>query len=68
MYIRALRELSLSPLVGLSLYPFVVSLFQFIHLFINFFLHIFYPGTDVMILKIFLPKNLAKILPFFSSN
>jgi hypothetical protein len=26
------------------------------------------PGTDVMIFKIFLPKNLAKILAFLTQN
>jgi hypothetical protein len=26
------------------------------------------PGTDVMILKIFLPKNLVKKLPFLTQN
>jgi hypothetical protein len=26
------------------------------------------PGTDVMILKIFSPKNSAKILPFFAQT
>jgi hypothetical protein len=28
----------------------------------------FFPGTDVMILKIFSPKNLAKILAFFTQT
>jgi hypothetical protein len=27
-----------------------------------------HPGTDVMIFKIFLPKNLAKILAFLTHN
>jgi hypothetical protein len=31
-------------------------------------LKIYLPGTDIMILKIFSPKNLAKILPFCCSK
>jgi hypothetical protein len=29
---------------------------------------VYRPGTDVMILKIFLPKNLAKKLAFLTKN
>jgi hypothetical protein len=31
-------------------------------------LNLFRPGTDVMILKIFLPKFLAKMLAFFAQT